>query len=424
MKKKFTVAILGSGNRGYYYGLLMQNKGSHYEIAAICDTNPLQIKKSQKVLKNITDDMIFTDEESFFAKKRADVMVIATYDKDHVRQAIRALELGYDILLEKPVSDSREELCSLLEVQKKTGKNVTVCHELRYGPAYVKTYDLLKEGAIGDLIAIDAMERVVYWHQAQAYVRIQSQVNDITHPTILAKCSHDLDLVQHFAGAECDTVSSIGDLSFFRAENAPEGSTEKCVDCPYIDSCPYSAKRIYIDKWKKDGCPEFTWPFNKVSLENPNTEENLYKGIENTYFGKCVFRCGVEVNPHVVDHQLVQMQFKNGVTATLKMVMAGECGRRINLFGTHGEILMDERTETIEVLRYGEEKEVIRFDNLFEGGHGHGGGDSILIDQLYSVLRGDCENRTSLRESVECHLIGIAAEESRLSGGSLVKVHE
>lgn len=424
MKEKFTVAILGAGNRGSGFGMLMQKESEHYEITALCDINPKQIEKCKTILKGITDDMIFLDEESFFAEKRADIMVIATQDKEHVRQAIRALELGYDILLEKPISDSRDELRSLLEVQKKTGKTVTVCHELRYGPAYVKTYDLLKDGAIGDLIAIDAMERVVYWHQAQAYVRIQSHINDVAHPTILAKCSHDMDLVQHFAGAECDTVSSIGALSFFRAENTPEGSTEKCVDCPYIDSCPYSAKRVYIDNWKKNGCPEFDWPFNKVSLKKPNTEEALLDGIKNTFFGKCVFRCGVEVNPHVVDHQLVQMQFKNGVTATLKMVMAGEPGRRINLFGTHGEILMDERVGTIEVLRYGEEKEVIRFDTLFEGGHGHGGGDEILVNQLYSVLRGDCENRTSLRESVECHLIGIAAEESRLSGGSLVKVHE
>lgn len=423
MKEKFTVAILGSGSRGCGYGEMMQKDGDHYEITAICDINPAQLEKSKKIL-NLSEDKLFLGEEGFFAEKRADVMVIATCDKEHVRQCIRALELGYDVLLEKPVSDSREELRDLMEVQKRTGKTVTVCHELRYGPAFEKVYDLMHEGAIGDLIAIDAMERVIYWHQAQAYVRIQSQVNDVAHPTILAKCSHDLDLVQHYAGAECDTVTSIGALTYFRPENAPEDSTERCVDCPRIDSCPYSAKRVYIDRWKKDECPDFVWPFNKVSLQNPTTEEALYEGIRTTYFGQCVFKCGVEVNPHVVDHQLVQMQFKNGVTATLKMVMAGESGRRINLFGTLGEILMDERAGTIEVLRYGEEKQVIDFDTLIEGGHGHGGGDAILVNQLYHVLRGDCKNRTSLRESVECHLMGIAAEESRLSGGILVKVHE
>ena len=129
------------------------------------------------------------------------------------------------------------------------------------------------------------MERVAYWHQAQAYVRIQSAVNDIAHPTILAKCSPELDLVQHYAGSECETVSSVGGLSFFRKENAPKDSAERCIDCKYAEDCPYSAKKIYIDGWKKAGCPDFVWPYSKVSLKKPTTEQDIYEGIKNTYFG-------------------------------------------------------------------------------------------------------------------------------------------
>ena len=106
------------------------------------------------------------------------------------------------------------------------------------------------------------------------------------------------------------------------------------------------------------------------------------------------------------------------------MLFAAESGRRINLFGTYGELLLDERSNTIEIRPYGEEMQVIDYNTLFEGGQGHGGGDSKMISQLYSVLTGAEENRTSLSESVESHLIGIAAEESRLSGGKAVKVHE
>ncbi len=418
---KFKVAILGAGGRGSMFGALMQKMKDRYEVVAVCDINPKQLDKIQKLLM-LSDEMLFSDEESFFAEKRADIIVIATYDKFHAGQCIRAMKLGYDVLLEKPISDSRDELEKLLEVQKETGKTVTVCHELRYGPAFEKLHELLEAGAIGRLLAIDASERVAYWHQAQAYVRIQSQYNNVTHPTILAKCSHDLDLVQYYAGAACDTVSSIGALSFFRKENAPADSAERCVDCRYAEECPYSAKKIYIDGWKAGGRPDFVWPYNKVTLANPTTEEALLEGIRNTYFGKCVFKCGVDSNPHVVDHQLVQMQFENGVTATLKMVFAGEPGRRINLFGTGGELLLDERNESIEVYRYGDKKETISFESIIEGGHGHGGGDGRLAAQLYNILNGG-ENRTSLKESVESHLIGISAEESRLQGGALVTVH-
>jgi predicted dehydrogenase len=138
-----------------------------------------------------------------------------------------------------------------------------------------------------------------------------------------------------------------------------------------------------------------------------------------------VFFTGVEENKHVVDNQMVQMQFENGVSATLKMLFAGEPGRRINLFGSHGEIVFDEIPGTIEIKTYGNEKQVVNINDLIneDAGYGHGGGDYGLISDLYSILTGDKTDYTSLEESVECHLIGIAAEESRLNGGITLKVH-
>ncbi len=421
--KKFAVTILGAGNRGSMFAELMQKRKDEFEISAICDTNPKQLEKCKRLL-GLADDKLFESEREFFSTKRGDVMVIATCDKDHVRQCVYAMKLGYDILLEKPISDSREEIEEILAVQKATGRKVAVCHELRYGAAFVKLKELLEAGTIGQLMTIDAMERVYYWHFAQAYVRIQSAHNHDGHPIILAKCSHDLDLVQSYAGAKCEYVSSVGDLRFFRKEQAPEDSTEYCLDCPKIESCPYSAKRIYIDRWHELGEPKFIWPFNKVSLKMPTTEKELYDGIRTSYFGKCVFRCANEGNEHVVDNQMVQMQFANGVKATLKMFFAECGGRRINLFGTLGELLLDERSNTLEIRRYGEKPEILELNTLVEKGHNHGGGDEKLVSELYGILTGKKQNVTSLEESVESHLIGISAEESRLAGGITVKVHK
>jgi len=421
MKKHFTVAVIGAGGRGSVYTELMHNK-EEFTIVAACDV----ISKKLENLKNIVDipdAALFTDEEEFFREKRADVLVIATCDSDHVRQCVRAMKLGYDVLLEKPISDSREEIQELLAVQKETGRKVVVCHVLRYTLAIKKLEELIAEGVLGKLIAIDHLERVGFWHQAQAYVRIQKMYSDTQHPTILAKCCHDLDLIQHFAGARCKTVSSVGGLTHFRPENAPEGATQRCVDCPHIDTCCYSAKRVYIDMWKQRGCPKFSWPWYKVSLTNPNTEENLYEGIRNTVFGECVYKCGVETNPHVVDNQMVQMEFENGVRANLKMLFAAASGRRINFFGTEGEIVYDERVGTIEVRPYFKETEIFEIKTLNVQGWGHGGGDFGLIESLYSILTGEATDYTSLAESLESHLMGVAAEESRLDGGKAVLVH-
>lgn len=426
MNKKYTVAILGTGGRGYAYGKLLAKRPNEFKVTALCDINPEQLKK-ENVLFNLPQNALFTDEEEFFKEKRADVMIISTWDKYHVAQCIKAMKLGCDVLLEKPVSDSKEELEELLKVRCETGKTVIVCHVLRYGSGYRKLKQLLSDGVIGKLTAIDAMERVAYWHQAQAYVRLQSEHNFITYPTILAKCCHDLDYIQHYAGSKCETVSSLGGLDFFLPKNAPKGATKRCLDCPHVDTCVYSAKLIYIDGWKNNGCPPFSWPYNKVTLINPTTEENLYEGIKTKEFGKCAFLTGVEENKSVVDHQTVQMHFANGVDALLKMQYCAFPGRRINLFGTYGEIVFDEQSDTLSIMPFGKPIETMKISSLDDNNDsdwGHGGGDEGIISDLYDILIGKKTDYTSLEESVESHLIGIKAEISRLNGGILQKVHE
>ena len=418
LMKKFTVAICGCGNRGLSYSENMAKDPDQYEIVSLCDPNPAQIEKMKSVL-SLKSASVFSDPEEFFKEKRADVVVIASPDRVHVPQALKALALGYDILLEKPISDSREAIDALVKAQKKYGGKIIICHVLRYAPAFVKCGELIKSGAIGKLYAIDANERVAYWHWSQAYVKGMWANMELSHPAILAKCCHDLDILVGYADSECDTLSSIGDLSFFKKENAPEGAADRCFECIHKDSCPYSAKRIYIDAWHEAGEPKFDWPFNKISLVYPTTEENLIEGIKTHEFGRCAFKQRVDM----IDHQMAQMTFKNGIHASLKMIFAEASGRRITFYGTYGEIILDERMDEIQVLPFGKEKTVIKIGDLIKGSIGHGGGDSAIIDALYEMLTGTRDMTTSLAKSVECHLMGIAAEESRKAGGALVKVH-
>ena len=119
------------------------------------------------------------------------------------------------------------------------------------------------------------------------------------------------------------------------------------------------------------------------------------------------------------------MEFENGVKASLTMMaFTGQHGRRMDFFGTHGELVFDGDSNVITLYRFGEEPKIISVDELEDGGFGHGGGDVGLISDLYNVLMGKGENRTSLAASVESHLIGIKAEESRLRGGVCLSVHD
>lgn len=414
----YTIAVLGCGNRGCAYANEIAKSKKNFIFTALCDPQPSQMDRLQRIIAAKVDKL-YTDANEFLQEKRADALIIATPDRQHVPQAIQAMRLGYDVLLEKPISDHREEIEQLLKVQEETGRKIIVCHVLRYGPGYRKCAEILESGILGKLYAIDASERVEYWHWAQAYVRGIGASIELGHPAILAKCSHDLDLIQFYAGSECDTVSSIGELTFFKPENAPEGAADRCLDCIHQEKCPYSAKRIYIDGWYRRGKPEFNMPFTKVTTAYPHTEENLREGLKTNENGRCAFKCKVEK----VDHQMVQMTFKNGVKASLKMIYASAMGRRIIFYCTYGELVFDEREKKIEIRVFGEEPEIIKLATLNEGGNAHGGGDTVLSKAFCDVIEGVGECPTTLKESVECHLMGIAAEESRKNGGTLVKVH-
>ena len=416
--KIFSVAILGCGNRGAeIYGSLFFKQDDRFSITALCDSNPARLATYGE---RFGVGALYQSEEEFFKAKRADLLVIATMDRDHVRQCIEGLRLGYDILLEKPITDKREELEALVAAQKQYGGKVLVCHVLRYAPGYLKISEYLDSGAIGRLVAIQAIEQVAYWHQAHSFVRGNWHSREETAPMILAKCCHDLDLLQHFAGARCESVSSVGDLTYFNRENAPKEAAKRCVDCPLIDTCPYSAKRIYVDEWKKVGSPASDWPYNQLTSAYPITEAALYEALRTGDYGKCVYYCDNDV----VDHQLCNFTFENGVKVSLTMTaFTADCGRRIRFFGTLGELFFDEVRDTIILKRYGEEPESVKISEVIKTKFGHGGGEIGLMRSLYDMLSGKGTSATSLEASVESHLMALCAEESRLAGGKLIKVH-
>ena len=417
-KNKFTVAIIGVGGRGgYAYGTLISQLPDQFEIVSLCDINTDKLSYFSKKF-NVAAQNLFTDEDVFFQEKRADVLVIATQDKDHVRHATKAFRLGYDILLEKPITDDRQEMQDLLALQKETGRKALVCHVLRYAPAFVKVAELLESGVIGRLVAIDAIEQVGYFHQAQAYVRGYWRKAENSTPMILAKCSHDLDLLQFYANSTCESLSSVGDLTYFTSENAPAGATERCLDCPHQNTCPFSAKTQYLDNWLRDRTD--TYPYN-VPCHAPITEEKMRAALQNTMYGKCVFLCDNDV----VDHQITQMTFQNGVKATLTMTaFTRHCGRRMEFFGTNGQITLDEVRGFIRVGVFGEPEYELKISDLLPPATLHGGGDHGIVHTLYDMLTGKTMEKTALVHSAESHLMGIAAEESRKSGGALVYVHE
>ena len=417
MKDILTVAIIGLGCRGAdSYGQIVNND-PRFNIVSLCEIRKVRLDRFQKEF-NVKEEECFLDENEFFQKRRADVLVLATQDKDHVRHCLKALELGYDILLEKPITTNLEECYQLIAAQEKYGNKVIVCHVLRYAPAYCKMFELLNTGAIGKLVNIHAIEQVSYWHQAHSYVRGIWRREYETSPMIMAKCCHDLDLLQALAGSYFSSISSVGELTFFKKENQPEGAADKCHECQFEHTCPYSAYRIYVERWEKANKPASFWPTNVICLDPVLTKDRIIEDVKNhPMYNRCVFACDNDV----VDHQETNIMFENGVSANLLMTaFTGECARHYYLHGTMGELDFDELNQYIILRKFGEAPVVYPFSALADINGGHGGGDQAIIEDVYQVCALDKPSKTTLRESLESHIMAIKAETSRKNKGKTI----
>lgn len=422
MARKITVAICGMGNRGgEAYATYQTICPDEMEITAVADPRPDRRAIGWKKLGVPKERCFESAEELLEQEKLADVLIIATQDRDHVRLALPALEKGYHLLLEKPISPSLEECIALREKAHECGRLVVVCHVLRYTQFYRKLRELLDSGVIGRLESVTAAENVGYYHFAHSFVRGNWRRADETSPLILAKTCHDMDLLRWLVGKPCLRVSSFGGLDWFKEENAPEGSTARCLDCAAKADCPYDAEKIYITGQTCGYRAGFRgWPLT-VLCTDP-TEERLYDAMRTGPYGRCVYRCDNDV----ADHQVVALEFEGGVTASFSVsAFTEKCYRTIKLMGTMGEIEGSMEAQTITVRRFGRPEEVIKIDPAKDKFAGHGGGDARMMEELCRlVAEGSGDALTSVDASVESHLMALAAEESRLHGGAAVELAE
>ena len=299
---------------------------------------------------------------------------------------------------------------------------VVVCHVLRYTKFYGTLYELLRGGAIGRIESLDAVENVAYWHYAHSYVRGNWRRAEESSPMILAKSCHDMDIIRWLMGVPCESVSSYGSLDWFRAENAPDGSADRCLSgCACKEGCPYDAEKIYIFNDKsgiRSGNDE--WPCSV--LVNKPTEEKLYDALRTGPYGRCVYRCDNDV----VDHQVVSMRFAGGATATFTMsAFTAKCYRTIKVMGTMGEIEGDMDANVLYLRKFSQPEQVLDLGTIPDRFAGHGGGDALMMDYVCELIAaGGAEGLTSVDASVESHVMALAAEHSRTHGGSAVELAE
>ncbi|XP_022101607.1 uncharacterized protein LOC110985124 isoform X2 [Acanthaster planci] len=334
-----TVIVIGAGQRGRMYSNYALDFPEKLKVVGVADPNIVARSHLQKI-HNIPDDRLYDDWTKITAQdKFADAVIISTPDHLHRDPAVACAVAGYHILLEKPMATTEQGCRDIVEACTLNSIILSVCHVLRHYPPMSKIKELIDSGAVGDVVNIQHIEQVGFWHFAHSFVRGNWCCEDKSTFSLLAKCCHDVDLLSWWMSKyKCTGVSSFGSLSHFRKENKPPGSATRCLDCKIEKDCCYSAKKLYLNMYEK-GISD--WPVSVICHE-PSID-SITKALQNGPYGRCVY----DSDNDVCDNQVVSLRFFGGHTATLTMVAFTEsvCKRIVRVFGTKGEINLNAKGE-------------------------------------------------------------------------------
>ena len=408
--KPVTIAVAGAGGRGTGYASFALTHPGQARIVAVAE--PRAFYRDRLALAHrIPPSAVFSRWEDLAAAPRlADAVIIATQDRMHAAPAIRFARQGYAIMLEKPMAPTEVECRRIVAAVKRARVIFGVCHVMRYTRYTRALKALLATGRIGDLVNIQLLEPVGFWHQAHSFVRGNWRNERRSSPMLLAKSCHDLDWLRHVMGASCTRVSSFGALKHFRRAERPRGAGARCLSCRIEKTCAYSAKKLYLGMQARR---QRWWPLDVITQDF--SRAGVARALREGPYGRCVWACDNDV----VDHQVVNMEFAGRRSASFTMTaFTRQRDREVRLFGTKGEITGDGRHLHVYDFLTGRTDDIdteTAKDGILGG---HGGGDLGMMESFVAAVAHRDQSRilSGPDETLESHLMVFAAERARRRG--------
>jgi predicted dehydrogenase len=395
--KKMRIAIVGTGDRalGMWSKDVAETYGDSVEYVGLCDVNPgrLAYFKSAAGFSCPT----FTDFEKMMKEVKPDTLIVTTVDATHSEYIIKGMEMGANVITEKPMTTDEQKCEAILQAEKKTGKNVTVTFNYRYSPHRAKVYELLRGGEIGDLTSVDFHWYLDTRHGAD-YFRRWHRLKEKGGTLWVHKATHHFDLLNWWVESDPEEVYATGMLEFYGKNN--EFRHTHCRPCPHKGKCKFyfdiTTRQKYMDLYV------------------------AHEKHDNYHRDGCVFREDV----NIYDKMAATIKYANGVHVSYSLTTYSPYeGYRIAFNGTKGRIDMwIEESNPIEEKNYDEimltrnfgTREFIRVPH---GTSGHGGGDRILKDRIFMGVTEDPLNQAAgVRDGALSILIGIAARNSCETG--------
>ncbi len=415
-KKKYAQVGIG-GRARMYYEAIAGKYADTCELVGFCDVNRTRMDYANKIMRSEYDapevpTFGYLQFDEMIRSQRPDVVIVTSIDRTHHAYITRAMQLGCDVITEKPMTIDEQKCQAVLDTIKATGRNLRVTFNYRYAPHITKVKELMTEDVIGEVFSVH-FEWLLDTRHGADYFRRWHRDKRNSGGLLVHKATHHFDLINFWLGTYPAMVFALGDLRFYGRANAESrGSTSF-----------YS--RAHGNPQARDD------PF-ALHLEDSDTLRELYLNAEKEdgyYRDQSVFGDGISIE----DTMALLVQYGNStvMTYSLNAYMPWE-GFRIALNGSKGRVQVSvgeqsyvnaggegagegslaEQTVSVHPL-WGDPYEV----SIQEGEGGHGGGDPVLLEDLFGIPPEDRFHRAASHvDGAMSILTGIAANKSMRTG--------
>jgi len=401
LPKKKRIALIGTGSRGTsMWGIdVIKDYSDYVEYVGLCDINPGRVEAAKKYMGATCKT--FTDFEIMMKEVKPDILIVTVMDSLHDKYIIRGMELGCDVISEKPMTTDEVKCQAILDAQKRTGKKLIVTFNYRYSPHRAKIWELIRNGEIGEITSVDFHWYLDTSHGAD-YFRRWHRKREFSGSLWLHKASHHFDLLNWWIDSEPEEVFAYGNLDFY-GKNGKQRAVN-CRSCNHKDSC------------------DFYWDVNKNSYYKMlYTDNEQYDGYLRD---GCVFKEDI----NIFDKMGASIKYANGVQVSYSCVTYSPYeGYRIAFNGTKGRI--DAWIEEKNPVYQSDYDEIMITHNFGKRdfvrvlkSEGHGGGDKLLHDHIFINNHEDPFRQSAgIRDGAFAILIGIAARKS-CDSGKVIKI--
>lgn len=422
---KKRIALIGTGHRGtgFWGETVAKNFGDVVEFVGLCDKNPGRVAWAKQRMKVACPT--FTNFEEMMKTVKPEVVIVTTMDSTHDEFIVKAMEMGADVITEKPMTTDEDKCNRIREAEKKTGKKVTVAFNYRHGPHMVKMKELLAANRIGKITSVDFNWMLNVYHGADYFRRWHGHVAK-SGSLWVHKATHHFDLLNWWLDSDPVEVTAYGELEHYGRNNPFRGV--KCRGCEHRSYCKFYTD-ITANEW-----------LNNLYVKAEHHDGYLRDG--------CVWRKEIDI----WDKMSAQIKYANGVTVNYSLTTYSPYeGWRIafNGFGGRMESWQDipymdendlnqeqrhavEMTQDKDTLK-GKYREIMVMDN-FKKSHeiikvpqyagGHGGGDQRMQHRIFKAPSDNPHNiLAGTRDGAMSLLIGVAARKS-IQQGKPIKISD